>query len=340
MTSGMGWVICRLLERAGREARPGRRRGGSVQPSAGATSVAISSIERRMRACGGSTEWTWKTMSVTRSSMRVGAERRDARPRACRHGCRGRLIRSSSVSPGDAVALAAHVVDDAAQADLGEAQRLARSSATNRVREATIRGAIRRAAPRDRRRRSGAGSPRGSRGARRSGAAGCATACSPSPAWPGRAAAVGREGRLPDALDQLAAPPGRACRRRRAARRARPSRTVARWRSKIARAVGAVEAERREGRRRAAGADAELEPAAGEEVEHRGVLGDAHRVLERQGDDAGAEADARGPRRDVREEHEGRRQAALGLVEVVLRHPGASRSRGASAWTICSVARR
>jgi hypothetical protein len=44
--------------------------------------------------------------------------------------------------------------------------------------------------------------------------------------------------------------------------------------------------------------------------------------LERQRDDAGAEPDAPGVRRRLGEEHEGRRQAALGLVEMVLGDPG------------------
>ena len=87
-------------------------------------------------------------------------------------------------------------------------------------------------------------------------------------------------------------------------------------------ALGAVLAERRERRQIAAAADADFQPAAGHEVGHGGILGHADRQLQRQGDDAGAEADPRGPRRDLRQEDERRRQAALVLVEVVLGDPG------------------
>ena len=85
--------------------------------------------------------------------------------------------------------------------------------------------------------------------------------------------------------------------------------------------LGAL-AERQERRGRRPGAESELGASAREEVEHDGVLGDAHRVLERQRDDAGAEPDATRRRGDVREEHERRGQSALGGVEVMLRHPG------------------
>jgi hypothetical protein len=87
------------------------------------------------------------------------------------------------------------------------------------------------------------------------------------------------------------------------------------------RCAGRCRAEGSKGRRIAAGADAELEPAVAEQIENRGVLRHPHRALQRQGDDAGAEADARGLCGDVTEEGEGRRQAALALVEMVLRDP-------------------
>ena len=57
-------------------------------------------------------------------------------------------------------------------------------------------------------------------------------------------------------------------------------------------AVFVVEFEPGESRRVAAVADAELQPAAADQVEHDGVLGDADRQFQRQGDDAGAEPDA------------------------------------------------
>ncbi len=82
-----------------------------------------------------------------------------------------------------------------------------------------------------------------------------------------------------------------------------------------------VEAEGGEGGEIAARSDAHLEAVVAHQVEHGGVLGDAHRHLERQGDDAGAEPDARGARRRLGEEHERRRQAAFALVEMVLRDP-------------------
>ena len=68
--------------------------------------------------------------------------------------------------------------------------------------------------------------------------------------------------------------------------------------------------------------DADFQAAAAHQVEHRGVLGHPDRQLQRQGDDAGAEADARGLRGDLRQEDERRRQAAFVFVEMVLGDPG------------------
>ena len=88
-------------------------------------------------------------------------------------------------------------------------------------------------------------------------------------------------------------------------------------------AVRGVEREGVKGGQVAAGANADFEPAAGHEVEHRGVLGDADRQLERQRDDAGGQPDARRPRRGLRQEHQRPRHPALVLMEMMLGHPGA-----------------
>jgi hypothetical protein len=72
----------------------------------------------------------------------------------------------------------------------------------------------------------------------------------------------------------------------------------------------------------AARSDADLEAPAGYQVGHHGVLGNTQRQFERQGDDPCSQTDARGPRRGLRQENEGRRQAALAFVEMMLRDPG------------------
>ena len=88
------------------------------------------------------------------------------------------------------------------------------------------------------------------------------------------------------------------------------------------RAFVAVEAERRVRRQIAAGPDPDLQAAAAHQVEHRGILRHPDRQLQRQGDDPGPEADPRGARSGLGQEHEGRRQAAFVLVEMMLRDPG------------------
>ena len=88
------------------------------------------------------------------------------------------------------------------------------------------------------------------------------------------------------------------------------------------RALGAVQAERLIGREVAAGPDPYLQPAIAHQVEHRGILRHPDRQLQRQGDDPGPQANSRGLRRDLGQEHERRRQAAFILVEMVLRDPG------------------
>ena len=85
--------------------------------------------------------------------------------------------------------------------------------------------------------------------------------------------------------------------------------------------VLAVETEGGEGSEIAARPDADFEPMIAQQIEHDGIFGNPHRQLERQGDDARAEPDARGRGGGVREEHERCRQAALGFMEVMLRDP-------------------
>ncbi len=138
----------------------------------------------------------------------------------------------------------------------------------------------------------------------------------------GAARALDGDGRLPDAV-------GQAGRRRRvepvAARQRFAGEGAAQRLGVLDEdppAIGAVEAEGLEGGEIAARPDAELQPAVAHQVEHGGVLGHAQRQLQRQGDDAGAEPDLRGPRREMGQEDEGRGQAALVLVEVVLGDPG------------------
>ena len=84
-----------------------------------------------------------------------------------------------------------------------------------------------------------------------------------------------------------------------------------------------VEAEGQEGLGRGAGAEAEFEPPARQQIEHRGILGDADRVLHRQDDDAGAEPDPRRARGDEAEERQRRGQSPFVAVEMVLGDPGA-----------------
>jgi hypothetical protein len=74
---------------------------------------------------------------------------------------------------------------------------------------------------------------------------------------------------------------------------------------------------------RHARAQAELQPAAAEGVEHRRVLCQPQRVLERQRHDGGAELDPAGPRGRPGQQHQWRRQPAVLGAEVVLCHPAA-----------------
>ena len=95
---------------------------GASQPSAGATVFAMSSIERRIRAWGGSTEWTWKTRSVTRSSVLSARKRRNhVVGRSDMHVERRDQLRQRP-SGGDKSDVD-EMIDDPAQADIRKAQR-------------------------------------------------------------------------------------------------------------------------------------------------------------------------------------------------------------------------
>jgi len=87
-------------------------------------------------------------------------------------------------------------------------------------------------------------------------------------------------------------------------------------------AVVAVQAEGGEGDEVAARTDAHLQPAATQQVDDDGILGDPDRELERQRHDAGAEANAGGVGCGMRQEHERCRQAAFPFVEMMLGDPG------------------
>ena len=136
----------------------------------------------------------------------------------------------------------------------------------------------------------------------------------------GPAGALDAEGRLPDAIDQ-----GRARRIELVAARQRAAAPGRAHQLEIAVhqlvAIVGIEAEGGEGGQVAARPDADFEAPARYEVGDGGILGHAHRQLQRQGDDAGAQPDARGLHRSLGEEHERRRQAALALMEVMLGDP-------------------
>src|SRR5205807_5882861 len=68
--------------------------------------------------------------------------------------------------------------------------------------------------------------------------------------------------------------------------------------------------------------EAELDAAAGEEVERRDPLGDADRMVRRELDDAMAQSDPLGPLAGGPEEDLGRGGMGVLLEEVVLDHPG------------------
>ncbi len=68
-------------------------------------------------------------------------------------------------------------------------------------------------------------------------------------------------------------------------------------------------------------ADAEFEPAAGEQIDGGGLLGEQHRIVPREHDDGGAEAERLGARRDPGQQvQRGRDLAEAG--EMMLDHEG------------------
>ncbi len=87
-------------------------------------------------------------------------------------------------------------------------------------------------------------------------------------------------------------------------------------------AISAFQAKGREGGRRAAGPEPDLQSPAGEQIENGGVLGHPDRIFERQRNDTGSKTDARRLRGDMGKENQGRRKAAFVRVEMVLRDPG------------------
>ena len=138
---------------------------------------------------------------------------------------------------------------------------------------------------------------------------------------PGPRAALGRERGLPDALQQLRR--GRV--QAHAAGQRAPGPGVlqhAEVACEDGAALGALHAKGLEGFGRAARAQAHLQAAAGQQVQHGRVLGHAQRVFQRQRDHARADADAPRARRHMGQKDEGRGQAALAFMEMVLGHPG------------------
>jgi hypothetical protein len=85
--------------------------------------------------------------------------------------------------------------------------------------------------------------------------------------------------------------------------------------------VCAVASKAGKSRRRSAGAEPELEAAVRDQVEHRRVLGDADRLVERQSHDARAKTNSRRVRRDMREKHEWGGKTAFVPIKVMLSDP-------------------
>jgi hypothetical protein len=86
--------------------------------------------------------------------------------------------------------------------------------------------------------------------------------------------------------------------------------------------LGAVLAECRVRGEVAPASDAQFQAAAGDQVEHRGVLGHPDRQLQRQGHDPRPQADPRCLDGDLAQEDERRGKAAFVFVEMVLGDPG------------------
>ena len=314
------------VQRADAASSPPFAAGAPPQPRAGATSVAMSSIERSTSSCGGSTECTWNATSVASAA----AESRDERLHHLVDRADVRVVRRDELVERVADRRLAGPGEPGRRAAESELRPVARLVARVRDEERAGGEDPRRHAIGQRlavrvdhgqlqlgERASPARSGRHRRGPRLRAREHEAVARSA-----GARAAERRERRLPDAPEQVAT--------RRLQVIGRVAELAARERgdqcvellAEDAPAILRVLAEREERRGRRARAEPELGASARQQVEHDRVLGDPHRVLERQRDDAGAEPDPRRDRGGVREEHERRRQAALRGVEVVLRDPG------------------
>ena len=178
-----------------------------------------------------------------------------------------------------------------------------------------------RAAPPDTHRSSGSGSRPATGRARRPAAAACATACRPSPAAPARRApstvnvACQMRSTRCGFAGYSRSPPG-------SGRPAQASRSICRCpASRIPRSAlswpNAAYAERLP-----PGPTPTSRRPPRHQVEHRGVLGDSDRQLQRQGDDPRPQADPRCLGGDLGQEDERRGKAAFILMEMMLGDPG------------------
>ena len=87
------------------------------------------------------------------------------------------------------------------------------------------------------------------------------------------------------------------------------------------RPIRAVAPEAGKCRRRAAGAEPELEAPVRDQVEHRRVFGDLDWLVERQSHDARAKTNSRRARRNMGEKHEWCGKTAFIAVKVMLSDP-------------------
>ena len=325
MTSASSVIGHAVIASSSSRDAPDPAASSRAQPSAGATTSATSSIERRMNGCGGSIECTCTVRSVARASALSACERGDHLVRGAEMDVERGDQRRRPTSPAACRPSLAQARPVPRQPDLGEAQRL-RCGRRRRTRCARPGCAARgpAAAPPDRRRSSGSGSRRSdSVGRARAAGAACATASGRRPRAPARRAPstekVACQMRSTRSgirrIEPIAAGQRRARPRRRAAR--------ARCSDEQRRALGAVQAERRvtprgcrRGRRRPPGGRRDIRSSTAASSATR-IGSSSGRVTI-----AGPQPDARGLRGDLRQEDERRRQAALGFVEMVLGDPG------------------
>ena len=76
-----------------------------------------------------------------------------------------------------------------------------------------------------------------------------------------------------------------------------------------------------ESRRRTAGAESQFEASVRDQVEHRGVFGDADWLVERQSHDASTKTNSRRAPRDMREKHKRGGKTAFVPIKVMLSDP-------------------